>query len=235
MNFRLYKPGQGYWMRVLTAAFFGTLVLAAAAWLWNESKAISIPVKGYVFPVEGLPTGVVPVEGDTVQLLGENPDPTGVERIAIGRGTIQSVEITSTGANITTGRVETDAGRDVLDATRFSIVPAAGSPYEVRLYGNIAAKQAFDQLYLQAGLASLAILLGALLLFYYVGVHPRTSEFLIATDGEIRKVNWSTRREIVGSTWVVVTACFLLAGALFVVDFLFAGFFEMLGVIDRGN
>ena len=40
---------------------------------------------------------------------------------------------------------------------------------------------------------------------------------LIATDGEMKKVNWSTRKEIVGSTWVVVAATFLLTAVLIAV------------------
>ena len=27
---------------------------------------------------------------------------------------------------------------------------------------------------------------------------------MIATEGEMKKVNWSTRREIIGMTWVVI-------------------------------
>src|SRR5690606_24976417 len=33
---------------------------------------------------------------------------------------------------------------------------------------------------------------------------PKHAEFLIATDGEMKKVNWTSRRELIGSTKVVV-------------------------------
>ena len=35
----IYKPGQGYWTRVMTAVGAGVLVLAGAAWLWAEIEA----------------------------------------------------------------------------------------------------------------------------------------------------------------------------------------------------
>ncbi len=232
MNLRLYKPGQGYWMRVITAAFFGTLVLAGAAWLWNESKAIVLPTRGYTIPVEGLPQGTAPSAGDTLTLIAEIPDAAGVTRATVGSGPIAIAETTSTGANITTGKIVVEAGREVFDATRFT-VNGAGGTYEVRLYGNMQPIPIFDPQYLQVGVACVAILFGAAMLFYCISVSPKVGEFLIATDGEMKKVNWSTRKEVVGSTWVVVTTCFLMAGLLFVVDFGLATFFDFIGIIDR--
>ncbi len=44
-------------------------------------------------------------------------------------------------------------------------------------------------------------------------------EFLIATDGEMKKVNWSTRKEVRGLPMVVVIASFLLAMIIFVIDY----------------
>jgi preprotein translocase SecE subunit len=79
----------------------------------------------------------------------------------------------------------------------------------------------FNQLYLQAGVAGAILLLGAIITFYQVGVRKPTVEFLIATDAEMKKVNWSSRREIMGSTYVVIGACFLIAGAIWVFDFFF--------------
>lgn len=236
MNFRLYKPGQGYWMRVVTAAFFGTLILAMAAWLWNESKAIALPIKGYTVPVEGLPEGRSPGAGDVLTFLSENTDPAGPARTTVGSSAIATAETTSTGATIVTTKVALEPGHEAYDATRFTITPAtgaSGAPYEVRLYGNMQPIPIFDPQYLQVGLAVAAILVGALFLLYFVSMSPKTGEFLIATDGEMKKVNWSTRKEVIGSTWVVVTTCFLLAGVLFVVDFGLASFFGLIGIIDN--
>ena len=165
-------------------------------------------------------------------LIAEIPDASGVTRATVGTSPIVSAETTSTGANITTGKVAVEPGREAFDATRFSINGAGGS-YEVRLYGNMQPLPIFDPQYLQVGVACVTILLGAGVLFYCVSVSPKVGEFLIATDGEMKKVNWSTRKEVVGSTWVVVTTCFLMAGLLFVVDFGLASFFDFIGIIER--
>ncbi|QKK10210.1 MAG: preprotein translocase subunit SecE [Planctomycetota bacterium] len=90
-----------------------------------------------------------------------------------------------------------------------------------------------DQLYLQGGAAGLVLLVGAVLIFVFIGSKPSSCEFLIATDGEMKKVNWSTRREVLGSTWVVIAASFLIAGMLYLVDMAFQTFFVAINVLQR--
>jgi preprotein translocase subunit SecE len=58
-----------------------------------------------------------------------------------------------------------------------------------------------------------------------------SSDFMIATEGEMKKVSWSTKREIIGSTKVVIMFTVLLAMILFVVDFLFQMLFASIGVL----
>jgi preprotein translocase SecE subunit len=234
MNFRLYKPGQGYWMRVITAAFFGTLILACAAWLWREAEAVRLPTKGYTVPVFAIPEGRIPAAGDSMQFLTERVEATGDRLITLASTTIAQAEITSSGATIITNRVTAEPDQDPLIASQFRITPAAPGqePYNVTAYASVQQIPIFDQQYLQVGAASVVILIGAAILFYMISVNPRTGEFLIATDGEMKKVNWSTRKEIIGSTWVVVTTVFVLAAILFVVDNGFATFFRLIGVLD---
>ena len=57
------------------------------------------------------------------------------------------------------------------------------------------------------------------------------ADFLIATEGEMKKVAWSSRKEVIGSTKVVVFATFILAAMLFLVDFVFQRFFDKIGVL----
>jgi preprotein translocase SecE subunit len=90
-----------------------------------------------------------------------------------------------------------------------------------------------DPLYVQGALAGVALLVGAAIVYWLVGVKPSSSEFLIATDGEMKKVNWSTRREVLGSTWVVIAASFLIAALLYVVDLAFQWFFVSIDVLQR--
>ena len=77
----------------------------------------------------------------------------------------------------------------------------------------------------------LVVAAGAAAVMFLVINRQRTADFLIATEGEMKKVSWSSRREIVGSTKVVIFTTFALAILLFVVDFLFSRFFVKIGVI----
>jgi len=97
---------------------------------------------------------------------------------------------------------------------------------------NVTAQRAFDQIYLQGGIAAVVILMGAVAIYYFVGMKPRSVDFLVATDGEMKKVNWSTRKDVIASTWVVIAASIVLAAGLFVVDILFSEFFRLIGVLD---
>jgi preprotein translocase SecE subunit len=86
-------------------------------------------------------------------------------------------------------------------------------------------------LWLQAGIPLLLVVGFGLLTFWIVGAHRRACDFMIATEGEMKKVNWSTRREIIGSTKVVILFTILLAIILFVVDIVFMTFFAWIGVL----
>ena len=59
---------------------------------------------------------------------------------------------------------------------------------------------------------------------------PRRAQFLVDTDSEMKKVNWATWPELVGSTRVVVFFMLLTALTLFIFDTQFHAFFYGLGV-----
>ncbi len=58
-----------------------------------------------------------------------------------------------------------------------------------------------------------------------------TSDFMIATEGEMKKVNWSTRREVIGSTKVVIMFTLFMAFFLFAADLGFQQLFKMIGTL----
>jgi len=60
-----------------------------------------------------------------------------------------------------------------------------------------------------------------------------TVDFLIATDSEMKKVNWTSRRELIGSTKVVIVFMFLIATFLFVVDVVFGYLFYLINVLKN--
>lgn len=90
----------------------------------------------------------------------------------------------------------------------------------------------FEQVYLQGGAALAVTLLTAWLVYWLVGTSRRSVDFLIATDGEMRKVHWPDAREVRGSTWVVIGVSLIIAAILFVADILFAQFFTLIRVLE---
>jgi preprotein translocase subunit SecE len=125
----IYKPGQGYWTRVLSAVGAALLVAAVVAWLWSE-----------------------------LSVVGPN------------RFIVQTV-------------------------MAIGVIGVAG-----------------------IGL-------------FLVMNKPRIVDFFIATDAEMRKVNWPSRHEIIGSTWVVIIGTLFLAVLLWLIDIGFAFLFQYIGII----
>ncbi len=134
MGFAIYKPGQGYWTRVVSAVGASVLVLAFVAWLWDELSQIS-------------------------------------------------------------------------DESTRSIVQIS---------------------------VVLGLIVGAGIALFFVMNKVRIVDFFIATDSEMRKVNWPTRHEIIGSTWVVVIGTLIMAGLLWAVNLGFFYLFEKIGIIQTG-
>jgi len=64
---------------------------------------------------------------------------------------------------------------------------------------------------------------------------PTNVDFLIATDSEMKKVNWTSRKDLIGSTKVVVAFMFFIAFFLAVCDVVLAGFFQLIGVLKGGG
>ncbi|MGB2984700.1 MAG: preprotein translocase subunit SecE [Phycisphaerae bacterium] len=62
-------------------------------------------------------------------------------------------------------------------------------------------------------------------------VSRNSSDFMIATEGEMKKVSWSSKAEVIGSTKVVIMFTVLLALLLFIVDMAFQFIFRSIGVL----
>ena len=78
--------------------------------------------------------------------------------------------------------------------------------------------------------SSLAVFALLGLLVFKVLNRTKSADFLIATENEMKKVSWSSTKEVVGSTKVVVVTTFLMAGMLFLVDMLFFNIFRLIGI-----
>ncbi len=77
----------------------------------------------------------------------------------------------------------------------------------------------------------LAIAAGVVWLMFWVVNRPRSADFMIATEGEMKKVSWSSKREIIGGTKVVIATTLILAALLWAVDLAFGFFFGWIGVL----
>ncbi|MGC9453582.1 MAG: preprotein translocase subunit SecE [Phycisphaerae bacterium] len=84
--------------------------------------------------------------------------------------------------------------------------------------------------HLRFGIPLALVIAGGLLMLWLIN-RPRTADFLIATEGEMKKVSWSSRKEVVGSTKVVIVTTLIMAAVLFAVDMLFAWMFSLMGVM----
>jgi preprotein translocase SecE subunit len=62
---------------------------------------------------------------------------------------------------------------------------------------------------------------------------PSVADFMIATESEMKKVNWTSRKDLIGSTKVVIFFMFLIAAALFVIDLWFGYSFYLIGVLKN--
>ena len=67
----------------------------------------------------------------------------------------------------------------------------------------------------------------AVLIFYLVN-KPTAADFLIAAEGEMKKVSWSSKKEIMVSTVVVIVVVALMASLLGFTDLVFARLFMWL-------
>jgi preprotein translocase SecE subunit len=197
----MYKPGQGYWTRMMSAIFFGVLVAGGALWLSSQIGAMNIAPAAWRYTVSS-------TEGFT----------SGAE-----------VELRRSGTEVGSGFVRRTDG-DVVELTNVAIAsdtPATGiqtmvvdgsTPVEV---SSLQIVPQFEKTYLQGGVAAGTLLLGAIIIFWFCYANKKSSEFLIATEGEMKKVNWSNRREVLGSTWVVIGISVIIAAILFTADIIF--------------
>lgn len=233
MALGIYKPGQGYWMRVLTAVGVGALFLAAAVWGWKQAQAVRLPAKHWTFSTSA--SQGEPKPGDTVTLLRFDAKVSTDTPVAFGSGSVEVYHPSTAGrGELVVNNFDSPATRDQASDTTRVLVGDADSPAFQASVVAAAAEPVFPQLYLQAGIACTLVLVGLIVVLLFVATTPSTADFLIATDSEMKKVNWSTYKQIKGSTIVVIVASFLIAGILFLIDIGFSSFFRAIHVLQGG-
>jgi preprotein translocase SecE subunit len=89
-----------------------------------------------------------------------------------------------------------------------------------------------EQKDVRLGVAVAIIAVGGIIAWYVMN-KPGSVDFLIATDSEMKKVNWTSREQLIGSTKVVVLFMFLISFFLFGIDIFFGYFFYFIGVLKN--
>lgn len=227
MAFGIYKPGQGYWVRVMTAVMLGVLTLAAAAWLFGEGQRLAgaLPQSRWTVSLASAPAEV-PAPGTPVT-IEQRTDQGEFQAIASGQ------MVRAEGAVLSIKSVHlTDENLDHTRATHVAI-DQNGAPARLAIVGHPVRSAAIEPFYIQGAMAMAAIAIGAIATIWLVGAKPGPVEFLIATDMEMKKVNWSTRRDILRSTNVVIFVSLVMSASLFGIDLLFQTFFKAIGILVK--
>jgi len=120
----------------------------------------------------------------------------------------------------------------VLTATGSGALVLAGALWIADQLTVLTPEQ--QELYWQAGVATAIIALFGALIFYLLN-KPNIVDFMIATEAEMKKVNWPSRKEIIGSTIVVISGTLILAAILFLINMGFGWFFQEIGVLQQSG
>ena len=116
----------------------------------------------------------------------------------------------------------------MMSAAAFGLLVAQGTFWIWSKFGSGGT----DTAKYAAGAVALLFLAGTgSLVFWLLGRKHSTVEFLIATEGEMKKVNWSTRREVIGSTWAVVVTAVVIAVFCWGLEIVFVAFFQWIKVL----
>jgi preprotein translocase SecE subunit len=227
MAMSIHKPGQGYWVRVMTAGLIGLVTVALALWLYGQGRLIaeSLPKRVWSAAVLSKPgdaTALTP--GTPVRLFaaaGRDGKPA-----AIGSAVFAGLETGTTGAEtvrLTDVKIDRVAGGPRRDASEMAtIVPQSATditPSNSFAVNRPVGTAPIDGMLLGGSIVAGVLVIGTVIGFWLVGVRVKTVEWLIACDYEMSRVNWSTPKVIMGSTWVVIGACLLLSAILFLSDF----------------
>jgi preprotein translocase SecE subunit len=224
----VYKYGQGYWVRMMTAVLSGVMFLSCAAWAWGELEKVHIPTPRWQLPLSVV-TGTPPSVGQTVTIMKA----TDAQPTVLGTGVVESFDKEGNRATMRIANVSLNGVANPLDTNRVDIAGATptATPLFTAKVSQPMGLPLFPRIYLQAGIGALIMALGGWLIYWLVGMKPASVDFLIATDGEMKKVNWSTKKVIRDSTYVVIGATFLIAGIIALSDTLLFKFFQAIGVL----
>jgi preprotein translocase SecE subunit len=197
---------------MLTATIIALLSISLAMFLYNQAPAVVDRLPKKIWNV-GLPPGTTASigVGTNVTLLA-SPDSSGAAE-SIGTGTV----VNATSTTLRLEGVQIKPGKD--GSLIAALLPAAAAPGTASTLVTAPQGEPPVQAQLVGGaLIAVVLLVGALVGYWLAGVRVKTVEWLIACDFEMKRVHWTTPREVMGNTIVVIGACVLLALVIFLAD-----------------
>ena len=114
-------------------------------------------------------------------------------------------------------------------AAGLGIISVAGADF---VFKRMALLNLKDMLWVRFFVPVAVVVALFYLIYHFVGRGETVVNFMIATESEMKKVNWSTRREVIGATKIVIVTTLALAAILFFVDILFMVFFSWIDVLQ---
>ena len=112
---------------------------------------------------------------------------------------------------------------------------AGGTWVHDNLAGAAWVTRVGNPIYISWGAALAFCALCAVGIWWITARNAGAIDFFCATEAEMKKMNWSTKRELFGSTAVVILLSLLLALLCFIFDRVFFLLFVQLKVLDPGT
>jgi preprotein translocase subunit SecE len=81
-------------------------------------------------------------------------------------------------------------------------------------------------------LVPMGVFAGFAWLIYWLVNTPVVADFMISAEGEMKKVSWSSRKEIAVSTMVVISVVVALSALMAITDVFFQVFFRAIKVLQ---
>jgi preprotein translocase subunit SecE len=119
----------------------------------------------------------------------------------------------------------------LMSAIALALLVLMGVAWLWRLLATVRVG-AWEPVYIQAAAAVVVMAVFGWLGYYLLGRKQRVVDFMISTESEMKKVNWSSKREIMGSTWVVIGLTIFLALVCFAFDSIFQWLFQVMNVLE---
>jgi preprotein translocase SecE subunit len=210
-NFRLMANA---WIVAMGLTWAGTVAFLLTQISWMG--AASVKVGKVMLSPAALAVGAAVGVGLVVGILKKLGDQLVVSRPGLGRA-VRTTAYTSIAALTGYG------------AYALYMAPSLTSPWWQVIWGpfTLMGKEASLRPILFPALASFFTVMSVVFLILN---KERSADFLVETEGEIKKVSWPARKEYVGSAMIVVLVVTIVSGFLHFVDLYLSKLMQHLGV-----